>query len=437
MMTSDWRMNPLCAPNDNEARMAKGKEIASRPEEIERIGPDEWSVPSQSGFGRYRVWFIRDLPRCTCADYQGRTTETRPAPCKHIFAVIELRLREPGQVQPVLSPKPKRQYRQHSSYTRGQSEEMRLVDSMLRELVADVPDFPRIPGAPGPIPTPLSDDLYCAILKVYSGISGRRACGVYRNVADRGLLRRAPSFAVASNILVRPEVTPILYRLLTLCAAPLAALEDGGAIAPDSTGIQTTSFGGWREEKHKERREKKWLKVHAMVGTKTHVVIRAVISETNTGDSPQFAPLLRGALEDGFRPAIVAADKGYLSMDSYALASSLGVQPYIPFKSNSVARGRHHTSPSAWRKAFHLFQANRPEFDRNYHRRSNVEAVFSALKRKFGENIRSRKPVAQVNEVICKLICYNLTVVVHEMFENGIAPEFNAARRRSGSKPAP
>lgn len=75
-------------------------------------------------------------------------------------------------------------------------------------------------------------------------------------------------------------------------------------------------------------------------------------------------------------------------MESYKLASDLGVEPYIPFKSNSVSCGRHHTSPSAWRKAFHLFQANRPEFDLNYHRRSNVEAVFSALKRKFGENIR-------------------------------------------------
>ncbi|MGD0718727.1 MAG: transposase [Thermoplasmata archaeon] len=78
----------------------------------------------------------------------------------------------------------------------------------------------------------------------------------------------------------------------------------------------------------------------------------------------------------------------------------------------------------AWQKAYHLFQANREEFDRNYHMRSNVESVFSALKRKFGENIRSRTPTAQVNEVLCKLIAYNLTVVIHEMFENGIAPQF-------------
>jgi hypothetical protein len=71
---------------DTERRMTRGKEIASHPETIEKIGPDEWSVPSQSGFGRYKVWFVGDLPRCSCPDYakRGKT-------CKHAYAVIDLR----------------------------------------------------------------------------------------------------------------------------------------------------------------------------------------------------------------------------------------------------------------------------------------------------------------------------------------------------------
>ncbi|EQD72047.1 transposase IS4 family protein, partial [mine drainage metagenome] len=174
----------------------------------------------------------------------------------------------------------------------------------------------------------------CAILKVYSGLSGRRACGVYANVADRGLLAKAPSFAVASNLLTRPEVTPILYRLLSLSALPLAGLEDGGAVAPDSTGVQTTSFGAWREEKHGEKRDRRWVKLHAMVGTKTHVIIRAFVDSANSGDSPQFEPLLRGTLEDGFNPSAVLADKGYLSHGNYRLADDLGLEAYIPFKSS-------------------------------------------------------------------------------------------------------
>jgi len=57
-----------------------------------------------------------------------------------------------------------------------------------------------------------------------------------------------------------------------------------------------------------------------------------------------------------------------------------------------------------------------------------VESAFSALKRKFGEHVRSRTHVAQVNEILCKLICYTLTVVVHEMFESGISAEFGDRR---------
>ena len=45
-------------------------------------------------------------------------------------------------------------------------------------------------------------------------------------------------------------------------------------------------------------------------------------------------------------------------------------------------------------------------------------------KRKFGETLKSKNPVAQVNELLAKIIAYNLTVVIHEMYENGIQPEF-------------
>jgi transposase len=411
---------------EQEKRLTQAKEIASRPDEIKRLDENDWLVPSQMGFGGYRVVLTQGVWVCGCKDF-----EKRGLPCKHILAVLELSRPTPPTV-----PAPRKQYRQDASYTRAQTEEMRLVDFLLRELVGTVPEL-RVASEKGGRPAiPLSDSLYCTILKVYSGLSGRRASGVYQNVHDRQLLSDVPSYMVASRALNRPEVTLILYRLLSLSAVPLAGLEDGGVVATDSTGVQTTSFGGWREEKHGEKRQKQWLKVHAMVGTRTHVILRAIVSEKNSGDAPEFEPLLRGAVEDGFRPSAVVADKGYLSAENYAVATSLGIEPFIPFKagtvSNEVNRIRGVHKPESWVKAYHLFQANRPEFDRNYHRRSNVESVFSALKRKFGENIRSRTQVAQVNEILCKLVAYNLTVVVHEMFENGIAPSFGVPRSSGG-----
>jgi hypothetical protein len=60
----------------------------------------------------------------------------------------------------------------------------------------------------------------------------------------------------------------------------------------------------------------------------------------------------------------------------------------------------------------------------HYHKRSNIEVTKAAIKRKFGETLKSKNPVAQVNELLAKIIEYNLTVVIHEMYENGIHPEF-------------
>lgn len=56
------------------------------------------------------------------------------------------------------------------------------------------------------------------------------------------------------------------------------------------------------------------------------------------------------------------------------------------------------------------------------------------LKRKFGETLKSKNRVAQENELLAKIIAYNLTVVIHEMYENGIEPEFlnGKSEKRSG-----
>ena len=71
---------------------------------------------------------------------------------------------------------------------------------------------------------------------------------------------------------------------------------------------------------------------------------------------------------------------------------------------------------------FHYLQMRREEFLRHYHKRSNVESSFSAVKRLFGDAVRSKTPTAMVNEVLAKLVCFNLTCVIHEWYELGIDP---------------
>ncbi len=73
---------------------------------------------------------------------------------------------------------------------------------------------------------------------------------------------------------------------------------------------------------------------------------------------------------------------------------------------------------------YHFYMFNRDTFLQHYHRRSNVETVFSMIKGKFGDAVRSRTRVAQVNEVLCKVLCHNLCVLIQSIYELGIEPTF-------------
>jgi len=46
------------------------------------------------------------------------------------------------------------------------------------------------------------------------------------------------------------------------------------------------------------------------------------------------------------------------------------------------------------------------------------------IKGKFGERLKSKTEKAQVNELLCKVLCHNLCCVIHAMYELGIEAEF-------------
>ena len=74
---------------------------------------------------------------------------------------------------------------------------------------------------------------------------------------------------------------------------------------------------------------------------------------------------------------------------------------------------------------YRYFMYRQDEFMEHYHRRSNVETAFHMIKTKFGDKLKSKKFIAQKNEMLCKVIAHNIVVLIHEMFELGIDPNFN------------
>jgi transposase len=232
-------------------------------------------------------------------------------------------------------------------------------------------------------------------------------------------MAHAPHYNSLFNFFGNPEMTPLLTALIEESAAPLQCVESRFAV--DSTGFGTTVYRRWFDVKYgHEKKEHAWLKAHAMVGTKTNIVTAIHVTDSDVSYAPALPGLVK-ATDKRFAVTEVSADKAYLSHANLKAIDDAKGAAYIPFKSNSKAAG-----PAAWRRMWGLFMYRQPEFLAHYGQRSNVETTFSAIKRKFGGSVRSKTFTAQVNEILCKVLCHNLAVLVHARHELGIESVFTS-----------
>lgn len=402
-----------------QSRELRGLEIAAR-FRITRDG-ELWSVPSQSGPRAYRV----DLSAgtCTCPDY-----EDRQLPCKHQIAAALVRDREgsaavavsvpsvPTTDREPLPPKKRPTYKQvWSAYNRAQVREKRMFQELLRDLCA---------GLPGPTerrrgqqPVLLSDAIFAACFKVYSTFSGRRFMTDLSDAAERGYLSKALHYNSIFKLMGSATLTPILRQLIAESAKPLASVEVD--FAADSSAFSGSRFERWYDVKHnRAHTEHAWTKLQMACGVKTNIVSSAVICEQDGPDSP-YLPQLVNETAANFTVNEFSADKGYSSTYGHDAVAAVGGTPFIAFKKSATGG-----SGGLWEKMYHYFAFRKDEFLAHYHKRSNAETVFSMVKAKFGDAIRSKSRTAMVNEVLLKILAHNLCVLVQEIHELGIAPAF-------------
>ncbi|HVZ88087.1 MAG TPA: transposase [Polyangia bacterium] len=397
-----------------DTRQQKGLVLAKG---ARHIAGSTWTVPSQSNeAGAYSV--DADKATCTCPDF-----ELRRQRCKHLFAVEFSRTVETASdgtttVTEKVTVTRKTYVQDWPNYNAAQVAEKDTVQDLLRGLCDGI-HTPAHPGR-GRKPISLSDAAYAMTMKVYTTMSARRASTDIKACAESGKLSRAVSFSSVLDYFDNPAMTPVLIRLIEESAKPLASIETSFAI--DSTGFGTHVYRRWYDAKYgKEMAESVWLKAHVVTGVTTNIVTSVNVTDSASHDSPQL-PALLSSTAQRFQIAEMSGDKGYLSNANLTAIEAVGAVPFVPFKSNSKGEG----SP-AWRRMWAHFLMRQEDFLAHYHKRSNVESTFSAIKRKFGGAVRSKRFVAQRNEILCKLICHNLSVLVHAMHELGIQPSFATA----------
>jgi len=217
----------------------------------------------------------------------------------------------------------------------------------------------------------------------------------------------------------RDEVKPIIAELITISSLPLKEIEKDFAV--DSSGFSTSRFARWFDYKWgKDRKYRIWLKAHLISGVRTNIITGVKITEGQENDSPQLAELVRKTAEN-FNISEVSGDKAYNGRENFKVIEEAGGTPYIPFKKNVTGK---RGGCSVWKKMYHYFMYKHDEFLSHYHKRSNSETCFHMIKTKFGDDIKSKKDTAQINELLVKVLCHNVCVVIQEINELGIKAEF-------------
>ncbi|MFZ0890870.1 MAG: transposase [Thermoplasmata archaeon] len=391
--------------------------------------PGEYLVPSQSGKGFYRVWTIGPFgpaESCECPDFAERQ-----AACKHIYFVRAWE-KDSGQAAPSLPNLASQQVhrkRDWASYDRAQIMETRVVRRLLRDLSNGFPEPPKDPRLAGRKPVPLRDQVFCAVQRSYHGYTLRDSQDLRAQAVEKEFLSSPHSYSLVSHFLCREDVTAGLHDMLARSAIPLIGVENTCAI--DSTGLRTSRFNYYRHEKYEPSRENIWLKFHALVGVKTHTIPVLEVTAGSVSDSPQLPILLKRATAYGFEFGEAYADKGYQGRPNFNAAAELGILLFIPFKVGQT--GQTKGSP-LYHKMFHYYQAYREDFDRHYGQRAQVESTFASFKQKLSETLASRKFTSQVNEILCMAIAHNLMVLVRQMYETNLLPEFLRPPSASPSK---
>jgi transposase len=398
-----------------DARQERGLQIAENSNIIRT--PVGWKVPSQSGNGSYIVSLDHGHPFCTCPDFEARNQ-----PCKHIHAVeftIQRKTKADGSVTLTQSVK-MTCTQEWPAYNQAQTHEQERFVALLRDLCNGIQQPEYRFGRPR---LPLADVIFGLVFKSYTTFSGRRFTTALKEAQEARLITKAGHYNSSFNYLENPEVTPLLKTLIEQSASPLRVVETDFAV--DSSGFSTNTYSRWFDHKYgKIRSEVKWVKTHLMCGVKTHVVTSVEATPTETADAPQL-PNLVNATAKTFSINEVSADKAYSSRRNLHAVQAVNGIAYIPFKSNTNGIGNKGDGfDGLWNRMWHFYNFNRDTFLTHYHKRSNVETTFSMIKGKFGASVRAKTPVAQVNEVLCKVLCHNICVLIQSIYELGLEPTF-------------
>lgn len=172
----------------------------------------------------------------------------------------------------------------------------------------------------------------------------------------------------------------------------------------DASGIRLVGRSIWFCIRTKKKILKKDCdKIHIAISLQNLIIVGFRISNSKRNDSP----FLRKLLKPFKQLCLIIADKGYSNKINATFVSNKKGAFFSPFKKNANPSGM-----SIWSKLQKLWQVFPILCKGIYHQRSKVEAVFSALKKRYGDQLYAKKWYTRRREMAMRFIAYNVRIIV-------------------------
>lgn len=237
-------------------------------------------------------------------------------------------------------------------------------------------------------------------------------------------LKKSPEYSVLFKRVnkIPRETIDDINRKLIAAASGSQTIE----VILDATGLQVNGTYVWIDEKYKEKRKRKWKKIHLVINAKTRAILSANVlgKNKNEGEHNEFSKSLKKAGCAG-KIIKVYADGAYDSKANFMLCEKTGIKPVIRIRKPTVRNvaGRKllnkrlmlHKRPLFGfdtRDKYALKQSNWRSFvdTENYGKRSGIEGVIGSVKRFFGEHLNAKKDENIEREIDARIMTWNIMV---------------------------
>jgi hypothetical protein len=255
----------------------------------------------------------------------------------------------------------------------------------------------------------ISDIIKSLIIMSYHSWSYRRCMHDVKMLYAQGKIKKVPSKSTLNRYANSPEVLDLLINLIPLTALYFKNSED--CLLMDSTWLSKKMYtGGYqRVANKKETPFDSTRKLQVSCFKNSKAIVCAIPTDGKSADSPHFQEMIERALEIGFNIKEVLADAGYNSKANYKFCADNNIRRvFIDFKINS---NYHRSKSSLYREQLRMYKESYDVWHEHYRFRVIVEGLFSTMKRRSLNYLRSRNELAMDIELLLKCLAHNFITI--------------------------